>query len=1703
MAEYGYEDLQKRIFDELKTAITESGEKAITSGLSELMKKKLTISGINIDTKELTTFLEQQINIAMAKVKPKKIKNFDYSLIGADKKTIQKALRETYSAYMNAETDKQIETAAKNFISTIEIAKKQAVKIGEDLLEEYNYLFSKNSTLSDSLSKSLNTFKQRAVKELSSINLKKILDESIGDYSKTKTKAKQVKAKTEKPKTQQSIKKDDIIPDGVSEELDDYKRQLRDIAENYEALSQLSKNSPMLKGIKETIEEITEDYPELQRFFDLLKSGLSLDDVFSSQQWKDFSSEILEEEKAFSKSVDQIYDEQDALDENLQKQKQLTEEKKKTAEAQEEINKNNLSSGIETPAEKLEQYQKVSESTVNVLSDIGKSEDEIISKLEQERLEAEKNNEVWKEHLVLLDEAGKVVANHLGNETTVTGFTPEQIASAQGGKVIHTHPGESSFFGGSDLRHLLEESLYSQIKEIELRYSDSILKVDTSTMTKESSSVLLNIMQNVRKKLTEMYGDNPGGMPSVEAREHINAIEKEIFKSVADKLGVVAKESGSTSQDVVSALSDTDKQIIQHFKDLAPTALNSIDFGKLISNETPVLFEEESGQLSYIEGLDKIELKEKEVREQIEDTNEIIKGQLSLFDLKTQEKSSSNENVENIQKELDITSELYDKLVKIQDLTDDFSIFEPEDIDESSLKEFQQTLFALSETDLKNLGIDDVGSLIEDLKTVEERISEIRWQFENNTYDDESFVENDQLFDFIEKTGELEEVGRQITDTYDESGIAVQRLIDLISGIDTSKYRDELEEALKEQEQITEEKNKTTKAQEQINKKDEEGNDKKTQSINLMEEAVKKKQQEKENTESTVKAKEEETVAENKITEEKKENLDITNNIAVAEKEAGKTQLTAYKQALITLKELTEQQEYYRKLIEKTPPQYAIEKYDNRRNAYSKLSDEDLNSKLIEKASEPLESDTGKLTRQISSILALIDELKARGQEIKFEDIVPKVDDIKVTDKIDKMVDSLRKYFDLLNDNSGKDYKSEWQSEIQAVSQQRDALERQLKSLADQDPLDKLEYHLKELINGDTTLRINEVYGQIIKTMNEIYKITGQQPDISAYTDKTRIINGVNNELKRMALLEDEAYQAARRAEFEEKQRAKASKETANAVQEETIAVKQETNVIEQNTEVQQTNMSAKAVSNVATLPNSIKVGLKDEDEVVNNTVSSEIISLDRLKNTIFEVRDAIDSKTLAFSEELSTVERVVGDERNSLNLLRDKLAEIKGYTEELYSQIGNIGKIDFSGKIKVDGLSTLLSSLKDDKLNTKLTAIYTYLDDFAKAVNSISFKNDFTEQLNTILSKGEELKNLANILKKVNKNSIKNVKESVDSENIKTLKQYNDAYQILINSEKKYQELKNKEQISSLTEKEVERLTELEYDRKEALQTINQIIEQTSSEIKKQSNAEEKYNSVAQKTLAVIKARNEAREKVAATNNRNSLESSLQKEIEAIEKMASMSHKYTGDFRNYLADEINSASLAFKGTDEEIEQMILHLKEVRENVPTDAFESTFLTLDKYGLRIQNFLAKNTAMSEEFKIKLQEIYNTIQRYKDVGGDIDLKSILSDIVKIEDKVTSLGQTGKSTADKLKQQLQHIWRQDFARYFGLYDIIRYIRQISDEVIKVDTALTELRKVSDATNERLQQSFQKSSDTAKELGSTISDVINVTADWARLKY
>ena len=70
-----------------------------------------------------------------------------------------------------------------------------------------------------------------------------------------------------------------------------------------------------------------------------------------------------------------------------------------------------------------------------------------------------------------------------------------------------------------------------------------------------------------------------------------------------------------------------------------------------------------------------------------------------------------------------------------------------------------------------------------------------------------------------------------------------------------------------------------------------------------------------------------------------------------------------------------------------------------------------------------------------------------------------------------------------------------------------------------------------------------------------------------------------------------------------------------------------------------------------------------------------------------------------------------------------------------------------------------------------------------------------------------------------------------------------------------------------------------------------------------------------------------------------------------------------------------------------------------------------------------------------------------------------------------------------------------------YLSPQDFIRYFRQGLDAVKEIDTAMTELRKVSDASPGDITAYFDTAATSAKELGSSINEMIGATADWSRM--
>lgn len=132
-------------------------------------------------------------------------------------------------------------------------------------------------------------------------------------------------------------------------------------------------------------------------------------------------------------------------------------------------------------------------------------------------------------------------------------------------------------------------------------------------------------------------------------------------------------------------------------------------------------------------------------------------------------------------------------------------------------------------------------------------------------------------------------------------------------------------------------------------------------------------------------------------------------------------------------------------------------------------------------------------------------------------------------------------------------------------------------------------------------------------------------------------------------------------------------------------------------------------------------------------------------------------------------------------------------------------------------------------------------------------------------------------------------------------------------------------------------------------------------------------------------------------------------------------------------------------------------------------------------------------------------YNSI--ISDLQGNLtsgQLEEFISQIKAFKTEMELTGNVGKSTLGEIGRGFKQIGQ--FALTYGTIQRIAYDvpRQLANSVLEVDTAMTELRKVSDDFEDgKINQYFDHATESAKKYGAAINEVINSTADWKRLGY
>ena len=198
---------------------------------------------------------------------------------------------------------------------------------------------------------------------------------------------------------------------------------------------------------------------------------------------------------------------------------------------------------------------------------------------------------------------------------------------------------------------------------------------------------------------------------------------------------------------------------------------------------------------------------------------------------------------------------------------------------------------------------------------------------------------------------------------------------------------------------------------------------------------------------------------------------------------------------------------------------------------------------------------------------------------------------------------------------------------------------------------------------------------------------------------------------------------------------------------------------------------------------------------------------------------------------------------------------------------------------------------------------------------------------------------------------------------------------------------------------------------------------------------------------------------------------SEVNKLTDEMNELLKIHQKFSGDNSKVISDNI----IDFNGLDKDSEEYKRRLQSVAEG---------FL---KAKLQSVNFNAATGELTGKVRTGTNE-------FTEYAFAVD---------KVDGKIKQLNNGSKKTegffsgvSKKMKEAAQYVMG-----FISIYDLWNQIRQGVQYIKEIDSALTELKKVTDETEETYDRFLNTAAKTADKVGSTIKDVVSSTADFARL--
>lgn len=163
--------------------------------------------------------------------------------------------------------------------------------------------------------------------------------------------------------------------------------------------------------------------------------------------------------------------------------------------------------------------------------------------------------------------------------------------------------------------------------------------------------------------------------------------------------------------------------------------------------------------------------------------------------------------------------------------------------------------------------------------------------------------------------------------------------------------------------------------------------------------------------------------------------------------------------------------------------------------------------------------------------------------------------------------------------------------------------------------------------------------------------------------------------------------------------------------------------------------------------------------------------------------------------------------------------------------------------------------------------------------------------------------------------------------------------------------------------------------------------------------------------------------------------------------------------------------------------------------------QNKVIGFDKIGNRLSEYFATYGNQIQK-NVGLYNQFMTLMNKVQTGGFASVQEANRAFATFRMNARAAGVEVESIGSKLERTFGSRVRSALAGQ-GVYMIQSALRGIVQNAIEVDTAMTELKKVTDASDAEYSQFLTNASDRAQNLGATLKDVVSATADYARLGY